>query len=123
MVIGGTENSRKASAEQVAAATVRTLKRCVPAAVPGIVFLSGGQSEEEATANLAAMNAAGPHPWQLSFSYGRALQPSALAAWAGRKENVPAARTAYLHRARMNGPARAGRWNPQSEKEKDGRSE
>src|SRR3546814_3418486 len=68
MVIGGTENSRKASAEQVAAATVRTLKRCVPAAVPGIVFLSGGQSEEEATANLAAMNAAGPHPWQLSRS-------------------------------------------------------
>src|SRR3546814_14124396 len=74
MVIGGTENSRKASAEQVAAATVRTLKRCVPAAVPGIVFLSGGQSEEEATANLAALNAAGPHPWPLSVPYGRALQ-------------------------------------------------
>src|SRR3546814_82702 len=94
MVIGGTENSRKASAEQVAAATVRTLKRCVPAAVPGIVFLSRGQSEEEATANLAAMNAAGPHPWQLSFTYGRALQHSAPAAWDGRKENVPAAPTA-----------------------------
>jgi len=117
MVIDGTECLRKSSADEIATATVQTLRRCVPSAVPGIVFLSGGQSEEEATANLAAMAALGPHPWQLSFSYGRALQQSALGAWAGRKENVATARRAYLHRARMNGLARDGRWSPQAEKE------
>lgn len=117
MVIHGSECPQKASTEEIAAATVATLRRCVPAAVPGIVFLSGGQSEEEATANLAAMNARGPHPWELSFSYGRALQQSALKAWAGRRENSDVARKLYLHRARMNGLARDGRWTPASEKE------
>ncbi len=88
----------------------------MPAAVPGAVFLSGGQSEEEATANLNAMNALGPLPWQLSFSYGRALQASTLQAWAGKPENVPAAQAAYVHRARMNGLARTGDWSPDAEK-------
>jgi fructose-bisphosphate aldolase class I len=83
--------------------------------VPGIVFLSGGQSEEEATAHLNAMNARGPHPWQVSFSYGRALQQSALKAWGGRPENVAAAQAAYLHRARLNGLARAGAYRPELE--------
>ncbi|MET4699475.1 fructose-bisphosphate aldolase class I [Constrictibacter sp. MBR-5] len=117
MVIDGNDCLNRSSAEDVAAATVRTLRRCVPSAVPGIVFLSGGQSEEEATANLAAMATMGPHPWRLSFSYGRALQQSALATWAGRRENVAAARRTYLHRARMNGLASEGRWRPQVEKE------
>ena len=117
MVIDGMDSLNRSSAEDIAAATVRTLRRCVPSAVPGVVFLSGGQSEEEATANLAAMAKMGPHPWQLSFSYGRALQQSALATWAGRRENVTAARRTYLHRARMNGLASEGRWQPQAEKE------
>ena len=117
MVIDGNDCLNRSSAEDVAAATVRTLRRCVPSAVPGIVFLSGGQSEEEATANLAAMANMGPHPWKLTFSYGRALQQSALATWGGRRENVAAARRTYLHRARMNGLASEGRWRPQVEKE------
>jgi fructose-bisphosphate aldolase class I len=76
--------------------------------VPGIVFLSGGQSDEDATARLSAMNAVGPHPWQLSFSYGRALQAPALKAWGGKPESVEAAQRAYYHRAKLNGAARSG---------------
>ena len=94
----------------LAAATVTTLKRCVPSAVPGIVFLSGGQTEVEATAHLDAMNRMGPLPWALSFSYGRALQQSALKAWVGQTGNVASAQAAYLHRARMNWLAARGEW-------------
>ena len=91
--------------------------RHVPAAVPGIVFLSGGQSDEDATAHLNAMNARGPHPWQLSFSYGRALQAPALKAWGGKPENVEAAQRAYYHRAKMNSAARTGMYAPEMERE------
>jgi fructose-bisphosphate aldolase class I len=108
MVLSGKECAQQAGVEQVAAMTVRCLRRCVPAAVPGIVFLSGGQSPEEATAHLSAMNALGTHPWELSFSYGRALQAPALDAWAGKAANVPAGQNAYYHRAKLNGAARSG---------------
>ncbi len=117
MVLSGYDRSDAASHEQVAHETVRCFKRHVPAAVPGIVFLSGGQSDEDATANLNAMNAIGPHPWQLSFSYGRALQAPALKAWGGKTENVEAAQRAYYHRAKMNGAARTGMYAPEMEKE------
>ncbi len=116
MALSGKKCPVQAGTEEVAEKTVRMLKRAMPAAVPGAVFLSGGQSEEEATANLNAMNALGPLPWQLSFSYGRALQASTLQAWAGKPENVPAAQAAYVHRARMNGLARTGDWSPDAEK-------
>ena len=96
---------------------IRCFRRHVPAAVPGIVFLSGGQSDEDATAHLNAMNRLGPHPWQLSFSYGRALQAPALKAWGGDPANVAAAQAAYLHRARMNGLARSGDYSPELETE------
>ena len=89
----------------------------MPAAVPGIVFLSGGQSDKDATANLNAMNAQGPHPWQLSFSYGRALQAPAIKAWDGKDENVKAAQRAYYHRAKMNAAARTGSYAPEMERE------
>jgi fructose-bisphosphate aldolase class I len=108
MVLSGKECAQQAGVEQVAAMTVRCLRRCVPAAVPGIVFLSGGQSPEEATAHLSAMNALGTHPWELSFSYGRALQAPALDAWAGKAANAPAGQKAYYHRAKLNGAARSG---------------
>jgi fructose-bisphosphate aldolase class I len=101
--------------QEVAEATVRCLRECVPAAVPGIVFLSGGQSESEATAHLNAMNGMGEHPWQLSFSYGRALQDAALKAWRGDPDNVEAGREAFLHRAKLNGAARTGRYSPEME--------
>ena len=117
MVLSGYESSVQASHGQVAAETIRCFKRHVPAAVPGIVFLSGGQSDEDATANLNAMNAMGPHPWQLSFSYGRALQAPALKAWRGKKENVEAAQRAYYHRAKMNSAARTGMYAPEMERE------
>jgi fructose-bisphosphate aldolase class I len=87
----------------------------VPAAVPGVVFLSGGQTDEDATAHLNAMNAMGPHPWELSFSYGRALQAPALKAWGGVHENIEAASAAYAHRARLNGAARSGSYSPDME--------
>ena len=96
--------------DRVASATI------VPAAVPGIVFLSGGQSDEEATANLDAINKIGPHPWQVSFSYGRALQAAALSAWKGEDANAGAGQKAYLHRARMNGLAQAGNWSADAER-------
>jgi fructose-bisphosphate aldolase class I len=108
MVLSGKECPRQASVEQVAQMTVRCLARCVPAAVPGIVFLSGGQSAEEATAHLNAMNAMGTHPWELGFSYGRALQAPALDAWNGKSGNVSAGQKAYYHRAKLNGAARSG---------------
>ena len=117
MVIAGKKSATQAGIQQVSEMTVRCLKRTVPPAVPGIVFLSGGQSEEEATAHLNAMNAMGPHPWQLSFSYGRALQAPALKAWAGKPENVEAAQRAYFHRAKMNGAARTGMYAPEMERE------
>jgi fructose-bisphosphate aldolase class I len=117
MVIAGKKCPKQAGVEEVARATVALLRRTVPAAVPGIVFLSGGQSEVEATAHLDAMNRIGPHPWELSFSYGRALQQSVLEAWKGKRENVSAAQRAYAHRARCNGLARSGAYSAAVEKE------
>jgi fructose-bisphosphate aldolase class I len=117
MVLSGYDHPDQASHEQVAHETIRCFKRHVPAAVPGIVFLSGGQSDEDATANLNAMNAIGPHPWQLSFSYGRALQAPALKAWGGKAENVEAAQRAYYHRAKMNSAARTGMYASEMERE------
>jgi fructose-bisphosphate aldolase, class I len=117
MVLSGYDNPDQASHEEVAAETIRCFKRHVPAAVPGVVFLSGGQSDEDATANLNAMNQLGPHPWQLSFSYGRALQAPALKAWGGKEENVEAAQRAYYHRAKMNSAARTGMYAPEMERE------
>jgi fructose-bisphosphate aldolase class I len=110
MVVAGKKSSKQASAEEVAEKTVRLLKRCVPAAVPGIAFLSGGQSDEEATAHLNAMNRIGNLPWRLTFSYGRALQAAPLKAWSGRQENVAAGQRAFTHRARMNALATKGEW-------------
>jgi len=117
MVLSGYEASDRAGADEVAEATLECFYRHVPAAVPGIVFLSGGQTDEDATAHLNAMNARGPHPWQLSFSYGRALQAPALKAWLGKPENVEAAQRAYYHRAKMNGAARTGMYAPEMERE------
>jgi fructose-bisphosphate aldolase class I len=117
MVISGNECSEQASPKQVAEATIRCFRSVVPAAVPGIVFLSGGQSDEQATANLNAINAGGPHPWQLSFSYGRALQAPSLKAWRGDEANVQAGQDALAHRARLNGAARDGSYTPDMEKE------
>jgi fructose-bisphosphate aldolase class I len=117
MVLSGYDASGRASVDEVADATLEVLYKHVPAAVPGIVFLSGGQSDEDATAHLNAMNARGPHPWQLSFSYGRALQAPALKAWVGKPENVEAAQHAYYHRAKMNGAARTGMYAPEMEQE------
>jgi fructose-bisphosphate aldolase, class I len=116
MVISGKKCAKQADRKAVAAATLRTLKRHVPAAVPGIAFLSGGQSDEDATAHLDEMNKLGGGPWVLSFSYGRALQHAALHAWGGRKENVAAGQRAFLHRARMNGLAATGKWEGKLEK-------
>jgi fructose-bisphosphate aldolase class I len=117
MVLSGYEAADRAGVDGVAEATLEVLYRHVPAAVPGIVFLSGGQTDEDATINLNAMNARGPHPWQLSFSYGRALQAPALKAWGGKSENVEAAQRAYYHRAKMNGAARTGMYAPAMEQE------
>ena len=108
MVLSGTECDEQADVQEVAEATVRVLKRSVPAAVPGIVFLSGGQSAEVATLHLNAMNKIGGLPWKLSFSYGRALQAAPLKAWAGKAENVTAAQSAFLERAKANGEASLG---------------
>jgi fructose-bisphosphate aldolase class I len=112
MVLPGKGNSSSPAApDTVADATLACFVRTVPAAVPGIVFLSGGQGDEEATANLNAMNARGPHPWHLSFSYGRALQHAALQAWKGSDANIDAGQAAYKHRADMNGLAAAGKYS------------
>jgi fructose-bisphosphate aldolase class I len=115
MVLPGYSAPHQASSDEVAEATLACFRRTVPAAVPGIVFLSGGQSEELATANLNAINARQPHPWQISFSYGRALQASALKAWSGEPANVAAAQRAFHLRAKLNGAARAGRYTPEME--------
>ena len=118
MVIAGKSCPQQASVQQVADATVQCLKRTVPAAVPGIVFLSGGQSDELATAHLNAMNAMDAAlPWPLSFSYGRALQAPALKAWKGQAANVAAAQKALHHRAKCNSAACFGRYRPEMEKE------
>jgi len=117
MVLSGYDASDRAGVQEVAEATLECFYKHVPAAVPGIVFLSGGQSDEDATAHLNAMNALGPHPWELSFSYGRALQAPALKAWGGKPENVEAAQRAYYHRAKMNGAARTGVYAPEMERE------
>jgi fructose-bisphosphate aldolase class I len=118
MVLSGYDSSDQAGADEVAEQTLRCFSRHVPAAVPGIVFLSGGQSDEDATAHLNAMNALGAHPWQLSFSYGRALQAPALKAWSGKPDNIEAAQQAYYHRARLNGAARSGSYSPDMERER-----
>jgi fructose-bisphosphate aldolase, class I len=110
MVIAGKKCSRQASVHEVAETTLRCLRRYVPAAVPGIVFLSGGQSAEDATDHLNAMNAMGPQPWQVSFSYGRALQAPVLAAWQGQERYVAVAQQALLRRCRLNGLAREGKY-------------
>ena len=110
MVIAGKKCAQQARVQAVAEATLRCLKRYVPAAVPGIVFLSGGQSAEEATDHLNAMNAMGAQPWQVSFSYGRALQAPVLAAWQGQESNVAAAQKALLTRCQLNGLAREGKY-------------
>ena len=115
MVISGKKCATQASREEVAEKTLKVLKRCVPAAVPGIAFLSGGQASEDATAHLHYMNAAGPLPWKLTYSYGRALQADALKAWGGKPGNVAAARKAFAHRARMNGLAASGKWTQAGE--------
>jgi fructose-bisphosphate aldolase class I len=115
MVVSGKDNPRQAGVAEVAERTLRCLKRTVPGAVPGIAFLSGGQSAVSATEHLNAMNTMGPHPWQVSFSYARALQDPALKAWKGEAANVAAAQRIFYHRAKMNGAARSGSYTRQME--------
>ena len=115
MVVSGKENPRQAGVEEVAERTIRCLKRTVPAAVPGIAFLSGGQSAVSATEHLNAMNKLGPHPWQVSFSYARALQDPAIKAWKGESANVAPAQKIFYHRAKMNGAARSGSYTKELE--------
>jgi fructose-bisphosphate aldolase class I len=116
MVIPGKKSTKQASVEEVAEKTIRLLKNCVPAAVPGIAFLSGGQSDEDATAHLNAMNRIGGLPWHLTFSYGRALQAAPLKAWSGKADNLAAGQRAFTHRARMNSLASKGEWKADLEK-------
>ena len=116
MIVPGKKSGKKASVQEVAERTVKVLKNCVPGAVPGIAFLSGGQSDEEATAHLDAMNKIGGLPWALTFSYGRALQAAPQKAWSGKAENVAAGQRAFSHRARMNGLAALGQWQAEMEK-------
>ena len=115
MVLAGYARREQPSDERIAELTLSCLRAHVPAAVPGVVFLSGGQSEKDATSRLNALNARGPQPWALSFSYGRALQASALAAWKGEDANVSAAQSAFAHRARLNAAARSGSYEPEME--------
>lgn len=117
MAISGKKCPKQAPVQEVAEKTIRLLKSCVPAAVPGIAFLSGGQSDEEATAHLDAMNKIGHLPWKLTFSYGRALQAAPQQAWSGKPDNVPAGQRAFSHRARMNGLASTGNWEAGLEKQ------
>src|SRR5712671_6604931 len=116
MVVPGKKSAKRAGVEEVAEKTVRLLKNCVAAAVPGIAFLSGGQSDQEATAHLDAMNRIGGLPWRLTFSYGRALQAAPQKAWSGKAENVAAGQRAFTHRARMNSLATNGEWKADLEK-------
>ncbi len=115
MVVSGKDNPRQAGVDEVAERTIRCLKRTVPAAVPGIAFLSGGQSAVSATEHLNRMNQIGPHPWQVSFSYARALQDPALKAWKGEAANVAAAQKIFYHRAKMNSAARSGSYTRKME--------
>ncbi len=115
MVLSGKKCATQAGVEEVAAATVKCLKASVPGAVPGIAFLSGGQSDIDATAHLNAMNASGELPWNLTFSYGRALQAAPLAAWSGKPENHDACQASFNHRASMNSLATLGQWSAQKE--------
>jgi fructose-bisphosphate aldolase, class I len=116
MAISGKKSAKQASVAEVAEKTIRMLKACAPAAVPGIAFLSGGQNDEEATAHLDAMNKIGNLPWRLTFSYGRALQAAPQKAWSGKSENVAAGQRAFTHRARMNALASTGEWATELEK-------
>src|SRR6202161_3471554 len=116
MVVPGKKSGKPASVEEVADKTLRVLKACVPAAVPGIAFLSGGQSDEEATAHLDAMNKSGDLPWRVTFSYGRALQHAPQTTWCGKSENVAAAQRAFTHRAMMIGLAAGGQWKADLER-------
>jgi fructose-bisphosphate aldolase, class I len=116
MVVPGKKSQKRASVAEVADKTLRVLKACVPAAVPGIAFLSGGQSDEEATAHLDAINKSGALPWRVTFSYGRALQAAPQKAWSGKAENVAAAQRAFGHRAKMNGLATLGQWTADLER-------
>lgn len=118
MVIAGKKCPQQASVDQVAEQTITVLKITVPSAVPGIAYLSGGQSDEDATAHLNRMNEIGGFPWKMTFSYGRALQAAPQKAWSGKPENVKAAQEAFLHRARMNGLASLGQWTPDVERKK-----
>jgi fructose-bisphosphate aldolase, class I len=115
MVVPGKKSSKQVDNRAIAEMTVSALRRCVPAAVPGVVFLSGGMSEEDATARLNEMNKLGPHPWELSFSYGRALQAPTLKAWKGEASNVEAGQRAFYHRAKMNSLARTGKYSEDME--------
>ena len=116
MVVSGYDSPEQADVDTVADMTIRCLKNTVPAAVPGVVFLSGGMSDEDATARLNAMNQRGPHPWELSFSYGRALQAPALKAWGGDASKLEDAQKAFYRRAKFNGAARSGAYAPEWEK-------
>ena len=116
MCVSGKANPKQAPVAEVAERTLRVLKRTVPAALPGVVFLSGGQTDENATAHLDAMNRMGA-PWPLTFSYSRALQAVALNTWRGQAGNVGAAQKAFQHRARMNSLAAKGQWKPELEKQ------
>jgi len=116
MVVPGKKSAKHASVDEVAEKTLRVLKECVPAAVPGIAFLSGGQSDLDATARLNAMNWMGGGPWKITFSYSRALQAAPQKAWSGKAENAAAAQAAFAHRAAMNGLASMGKWSPELEK-------
>ncbi|MEZ5827405.1 MAG: class I fructose-bisphosphate aldolase [Hyphomicrobiales bacterium] len=116
MIVPGMDSPKQVPDEEIAERTIRVLKDCVPAAVPGIAFLSGGQSDVEATARLDAMNRIGGLPWHLTFSYGRALQHAPQVAWSGKAANVSAAQAAFSHRAEMNGLATLGKWTPEIEK-------
>ena len=116
MIVPGKKSGKRASVGEVAEKTLRILKECVPAAVPGIAFLSGGQSDEDATAHLDAINKMGPLPWHVSFSYGRALQAAPQKTWSGKSENVAAAQRAFNHRAMMNSLAALGQWKADLER-------
>jgi fructose-bisphosphate aldolase class I len=116
MVLPGYDSPKQVSDEEIAEASVRCYRWVVPAAVPGLVFLSGGQSDEQATARLDAMNRMGQHPWELSFSYGRALQAAAQQAWKGDAANRDAAQRAFYHRAKMNSAARFGKYSSDMER-------
>jgi len=116
MAIAGKKSAKQATVQEVAEKTIKLLKNCVPSAVPGIAFLSGGQADEDATAHLDAMNKIGGLPWPLTFSYGRALQAAPQKAWSGKSENVAAGQRAFAHRAKMNGLAALGKWQADLEK-------